>query len=346
MKPLQQIITEFNCYDVKFFYLYFNCYYFSYYCLQIFGTLIPFSLSCAALRLLAGASCNVFRYTSRGVNILSTDAITSFIFSHRYSFLVSAGYQVGVPAPTTRVVAMDDEEPCWKSLGYCRDLGRQPIQDAEVASPLPHTLAARSLPSVGNPEFAKGADSWNLDLCEYALKCDDPACHKFHHVIERRCRKFALLGNSVLPGCEGGCSQGLHVKAADVCQTYNLNLLRTEANLVEAFQLLKAQSSDERATYVRIAVWNFAAVRTIALRRFLAQLLLVHELLLPDRDFCSFHLLTVLRVINSVSPRCPKLRWIVFRDGTAESVWKAGASGNQAEVSQSPVSTGQQSMDV
>ena len=83
-------------------------------------------------------------------------------------FFVSAGYQVGVPAPTTRVVAMDDEEPCWKSLGYCRDLERQPIQDAEVASPLPHTLAARPLPSVGNPEFAKGADSWNLDLCEYA----------------------------------------------------------------------------------------------------------------------------------------------------------------------------------
>jgi len=334
VKPLQQITTEFNCYDVKFFYLYFNCYYFSSYCLQIFGTLIPFSLSCAALRLLAGASCNVFRYTSRGVNISPTDAITSFIFSYRYSFLVSAGYQVGVPAPTTRVVAMDDEEPCWESFGYRRDLRRQPIQDVEAASPLPHTLAARPLPSVGNLESAKGADSWNLDLCEYALKCDDPACYKFHHVIERRCRKFTLLSNSFCKGCEGGCAQGLHVKAADVCQTYNLNLLRTEANLVEASQLLEAQSSDERATYVRIAVWNFAAVRTIALRRFLAQLLLVHELLLPDRDFCSFHLLTVLRVINSLSPRCSKLRWIVFRDGTAESVWKAGASGNQAEVSQ------------
>ena len=143
-----------------------------------------------------------------------------------------------------------------------------------------------------------------------------------------------LLGNNVCWGREGGCVHGLHVKAADVCRTYTLNLSRTEANLVEAAQLVEAQSSDERATYVRIAVWNFAAVRALALRRFLVQLILVHELLLPDRDFCAFHLLAVLRVINSLGSRCPKLRWIVFRDGTVESVWNAGASVKRAEASQ------------
>ena len=135
---------------------------------------------------------------------------------------------------------IDDDEPSWESSGYRRDLRRQPPRDPEVSSSMFDWLAARPLPFVGNLESAKGGDSWNLEQCEYGLNCGDPACYKFHHVIERRCRKFTLLGYNACRGCEGGCVHGLHVKAADVCQTYTLNLFRMEVNLVEAAQLLEA----------------------------------------------------------------------------------------------------------
>ena len=36
--------------------------------------------------------------------------------------------------------------------------------------------------------------------------------------------------------------------------------------------------------------------------------------------------------------KCPKLRWLVFGDGTAETVHNAGAPRNQAKTPQSPVS--------
>jgi hypothetical protein len=72
------------------------------------------------------------------------------------------------------------------------------------------------------------------------------------------------------------------VKIPHISKTYTLNLASTEATLLEALQLLEAQRPDERAKYVRVAVWGFAKVRLRALRSVLAQLPLVHELLLPD----------------------------------------------------------------
>ena len=144
---------------------------------------------------------------------------------------------------------------------------------------------------------------------------------------ERRCRRFVLLGVEGCRGGAGGCSGGLRVKSADVRQTYELNLTSTEPKLVEAAQRLEAQSPDKRATYVRFAVWGFATVRLLALMRFLAELPLLHELVLPDRDRCPFHLLSVIRLVSGLSTRCPKLLSLVFRDGTVEELWNLGGRG-------------------
>ena len=82
-------------------------------------------------------------------------------------------------------------------------------------------------------------------MCDLGSVCNDLGCHKYHHITERRCRRFVLLGVKGCQGGAGGCLGGLHVKAADVRQTYELNLTSTEPKLVEAAQRLEAQSSDD-----------------------------------------------------------------------------------------------------
>lgn len=227
---------------------------------------------------------------------------------------------------------LDCEEPQWESLGFRRDLEQEVDTNKESTASMPRILADRPLPRIGTLGVSAGDDYWNLEMCEFGLLCNDLACYKYHHIIERRCRKFVLLGVEGCQGREGGCPGGLHVKVADVCQTYELNLMSTEANLVEAARRLGAQSPDKRATYVRLAVWGFATVRFLALRLFLAELPLLHELVLPDRDRCSFHLLSVIRLVSGLSSKCPNLLSLVFRDGTVEDLWNPGASCNQTEA--------------
>ena len=234
---------------------------------------------------------------------------------------------------------LNDAEPRWESLGYRRDLLRHPPQLVHSTPPVPDALQTRQLPRIDNPNGEQERDIWNIEECKSGLWCNDPACNKFHHVVERRCRKFVLLGKNGCRSRDGRCASGLHVKAADVCQIYKLNLETSEAHLLEASQQPEAKSPDDRATYIRIVVWNFAAVRMRALKCFLEKLPLVHELLLPDRDFCPFHLLTMIELMNRhLYQKCPKLRWLVFGDGTAETVHNAGAPRNQAKTPQSPVS--------
>ena len=168
---------------------------------------------------------------------------------------------------------LDDEEPEWESIGYRRDLGKQPPAPLKPKPPLPDALVAHSRLRTGDQ------------------------------------------------------------KTADVYQTYVLDLTDTDDNLREAAQQLEAKSLNDRTTYVRMVVWNFAGTRMRALRHFLAKLPLVRELLLPDRDYCPFHLLTVMELINRhLYNKCPRLQWMVFRDGTADTLYGA------KEVLQSPVS--------
>ena len=230
-----------------------------------------------------------------------------------------------------KVPALDDAEPEWESPGYRRDLLRQPLQSVHSTPAVPDALQARQPPRIGNGNGGQESDIWNIDECPKGPQCKDPACDNFHHVVERRCRKFVLLGKNGCRSRDGRCASGLHVKAADVCQIYKLNLETSEAHLLEASQQLEAKSPDDRATYIRIVVWNFAAVRMRALKCFLEKLPLVHELFLPDRDFCPFHLLAMIEFVNRhLYQSCPKLRWIVFGDGTAETVHNVGAPNNQA----------------
>ena len=62
------------------------------------------------------------------------------------------------------------------------------------------------------------------------------------------------------------------------------------------------------------------------------ELPLVHELVLPDRDPCAFHLLSVIGLVNGLTLHCPNLLSLVFRDGTVEELWNSGASWNQKGV--------------
>ena len=221
---------------------------------------------------------------------------------------------------------LDDSEPRWKSLGYRRDLLGQQPQPVHSTPPVPEALQTRQLPRIGNHNGEQERDIWNIEECVSGLQCNDPACNNFHHVVERRCRKFVLLGKNDCLSREGICASGLHVKGADVCKTYELNLETREANLLQALQQLETQTPDQRATYIRVMVWGFATVRMRALKCLMEKLPLVHELLLPDRDFCPFHLLTMIELINRhLYQKCPNLRWLVFRDGTAETIHNAGA---------------------
>ena len=212
---------------------------------------------------------------------------------------------------------LDDAEPQWESIGYLRDL-RQPQPTTKKSPPeLPDALVARSLPILDNQMDAEKQDDWNVKKCDNALYCNDPACPNFHQYIDRSCKKCVQLGKN--RGCqfrESSCTSDLHAKNADVCRTYVLKLMNTNDSLIEAAQQLEAKSIADRATYNRIVVWDFATVRMRALRYFLERLPLVRELHLPDSDYCPFHLLALLELMNRhLYKKCPSLRWLVFRDG-------------------------------
>ena len=217
---------------------------------------------------------------------------------------------------------LDDAEPQWESIGYRRDRGKQPPAPLKPTPPLPDALVARSQSILGNHMDAKKHNDWNIEECESAPKCSDQTWPTLHNVTERRCKEFVQLGEN--KGCQhrlSGCTSELHEKTADVCQTYVLNLMNTDDSLIEAAQQLEAKSPNDRDTYHRIVVWDFAGVRMRALKHFLEKLPLVHELLLPDRDYCPFHLLTLMELMNRhLYNKCPGLRWLVFRDGTAETL--------------------------
>ena len=173
---------------------------------------------------------------------------------------------------------LDDEEPGWESIGYRRDLGKQPPAPLKPKPPLQDALVAHSRLRTGDQKDAKNqpSETWR---CQY------------------------------------------REKTADVYQTYMLDLTDTDDNLREAAQMLEAKSLNDRTTYVRMVVWNFAGTRMRALRHFLAKLPLVRELLLPDRDYCPFHLLAVMELIHRhLYNKCPRLQWMVFRDGTADTL--------------------------
>ena len=231
--------------------------------------------------------------------------------------MIQKWYRIGTALKKTAYLAketmLDDAEPQWKSIGYRRDLGKQPPAPLKPKPPLPDALVAHSLLSPGDQRDAKDHDDWNTDESESALKCNDKACPKLNHDTNEHCRKFGQLGEN------RSCQYG--EKTADVYQTYVLDLIDTDDSLREAAQQLEAKSLNDRTTYVRMVVWNFASTRMRALRHFLAKLPLVRELLLPDRDYCPFHLLTVMELIHRhLYNKCPRLQWMVFRDGTADTL--------------------------
>ena len=196
--------------------------------------------------------------------------------------MIQKWYRIGTALKKTAYLAketmLDDAEPQWKSIGYRRDLGKQPPAPLKPKPPLPDALVAHSRLRTGDQKDAKDQPGENRS-CQY--------------------RK----------------------KTADVYQTYVLDLTDTDDNLREAAQQLEAKSLNDRTTYVRMVVWNFATTRMRALRHFLAKLPLVRELLLPDRDYCPFHLLTVMELIHRhLYNKCPRLQWMVFRDGTADTL--------------------------
>mmetsp|Transcript_79807 Transcript_79807/g.222167 ORF Transcript_79807/g.222167 Transcript_79807/m.222167 type:complete len:240 (+) Transcript_79807:91-810(+) len=195
------------------------------------------------------------------------------------------------------------------SLGYTH------LKAAPNADPPHISQLQKPLPQVGF-----GYAEWNVDRCGQGITCPQFFCKCWHSEVEKRCPNFARHGS-----CEdarGGprCPHGLHIQASSVNQTLCVNLENPfECNA--QVQRLWNQTPETRASYCRVVLYGFASLRAHFLKRILQCLPLVYELVLPDREKNLTLLVYLCDLVEGCAQICPRLREVVFKDGSSEVLW-------------------------
>merc|ERR1712086_584477 len=100
--------------------------------------------------------------------------------------------------------------------------------------------------------------------------------------------------------------------ASNVCEVLSVDLAGTRARHLQ---------SELNARAIRLVVYSYAALYNGLLRKILAQLPLLHELVLPDRERDPHLLACLSDLLERVGTRNPRLRDVVFSDGKVEAMW-------------------------
>ena len=89
----------------------------------------------------------------------------------------------------------------------------------------------------------------------------------------------------------------------------------------ECLQQLSLNLPEYRASFVRAVVYGFASLHAPLLKSLLAQLPLVHELVLPDKDRDDQLILELINLAEEFTRSSPRLHQVIFRDGNSETLW-------------------------
>eukprot|EP00811_Abedinium_folium_P008285 NODE_17654_length_932_cov_5.547826.p1 GENE.NODE_17654_length_932_cov_5.547826~~NODE_17654_length_932_cov_5.547826.p1 ORF type:complete len:246 (+),score=62.52 NODE_17654_length_932_cov_5.547826:85-738(+) len=216
-----------------------------------------------------------------------------------------------MPAATSATVAAMVGAPPWRPLS---DTAAGP-KDCGVALPAKHLPPARPLPL---PPLVFSDNAWSTQSCRRGRQCEVQVCRFFHSPRERRCAGF-MSGRCHEKPASGRCKQGLHVDVSSMCETLTVDLDAPQA--VDQLRELEASTDAANATFVRVAVNGFSMLRATLLRRILACLPFVHQLQLPDRAQDPSLLVFLCDVIEPCAERNPRLRDIIFSDGSMEKLW-------------------------
>lgn len=171
----------------------------------------------------------------------------------------------------------------------------------------------RPVPTVG-----RGDRYFNTQKCREGRRCENKDCNYWHSFQERRCKRFAA--GELCGRLSGRCTDGLHVEVAAISQTLQIDL-EMPKRIRALVHGLEGSSVEERAKYVRLVVYGFAAIRSALLQRVCAVLPLLHEIVLPDRVRESYLLVALTDTIERCASSNPRLRDVVFEDGCVEAVW-------------------------
>ena len=157
---------------------------------------------------------------------------------------------------------------------------------------------------------------WNTQKCRLGFACLEADCPRWHAVVERRCR---IQASGDCPNIQF-CPLGLHVSIQQIKRVVEIDL-DDVADCMQKREALKKVCRDDCAKCSRMVIWGFASVRARLVDMFLKFLPLLHELVLPDLEEDP-QVLALLSSMAEQSARSnPRLRDVIFRDGTCVSLW-------------------------
>ena len=85
---------------------------------------------------------------------------------------------------------------------------------------------------------------------------------------------------------------------------------------------LQEKTVDDRARYVRIVVRGFAQIRAALLQKIVEAMPLLHEMLLPDREWEPNLLVVLCDFVEPLAVSNPRLRSIIFKGEKIERLWE------------------------
>jgi hypothetical protein len=135
-------------------------------------------------------------------------------------------------------------------------------------------------------------------------------------VAERRC---IVQASGACPNIQP-CPLGLHVSIEQIYSIVEIDLDDVTA-CMQKREALKHVCRDDCAKCSRMVIWGFAGVRARLVDMFFEFLPLLHELVLPDWEEDPQVLALLSSMAEQRARSNPRLRDVIFRDGTCVSLW-------------------------
>ena len=130
-----------------------------------------------------------------------------------------------------------------------------------------------------------------------------------------------MMTMSSTMGLELDLDEGLEIDLDDV------------AECMQKREALKKVCRDDCAKCSRMVIWGFASVRARLVDMFLKFLPLLHELVLPDLEEDPQVLALLSSMAEQRSRSNPRLRDVIFMDGTCVSLWLLPGSAQPGDLS-------------
>eukprot|EP00746_Dinoflagellata_sp_MGD_P038938 gnl/MRDRNA2_/MRDRNA2_193827_c0_seq1.p1 gnl/MRDRNA2_/MRDRNA2_193827_c0~~gnl/MRDRNA2_/MRDRNA2_193827_c0_seq1.p1 ORF type:complete len:281 (+),score=32.87 gnl/MRDRNA2_/MRDRNA2_193827_c0_seq1:97-843(+) len=163
-----------------------------------------------------------------------------------------------------------------------------------------------------------GGQNFNVEKCLLGVTCEDKVCQRFHSEDERRCPFFA--SGKCAPRPDGSpCQVGLHVMPEEVNQIYWLDLNSPSHRL--QLRDVEEMTVARRATYIRIVICGYCQLLRPTATLFLRKFPLLFEICLPDWNWNPDLLICLCDLVEPLAQECPRLRNVIFSDGTQDALW-------------------------